>query len=148
MAIQILNDTLLKLIVRQGTDTERLNIVLNSGELGFTTDTERLFIGNGADAGGVLVGNKFKGSGPDITVFSPAEIGDLVYNTDTRTLYRLETNDGSSPTDWENIGGRGIKSDTTQAGGGTAIDNIVKVTSVAWSTLSATADVNTHYIVI
>ena len=147
MALQIANDTLIKLIVRQGTDNERQNIVLNSGEIGFTTDTERLFVGNGTDDGGILVGNKFKGSGPDITTFSPSEIGDMVYNTDTRTLYRLQTSDGSDPEDWENIGGRGIKSDTTQAGGGTAIDNIVKVTSLEWSTLSATSDNGTHYII-
>jgi len=113
MAIQILNDTLIKLIVRQGTDSERQNIILNSGEIGFTTDTERVFVGNGTDSGGVLVGNKFKGSGPDITIFSPAEVGDTVYNSDTRIQYRLESGDGSNLDDWEAIGGRGIKSDTT-----------------------------------
>lgn len=147
MAIQILNDTLLKLIARQGTDNERKNVLLNSGELAFTTDTERFFVGNGTDLGGILVGNKFKGSNPDITIFSPAEIGDLAYNTDTQILYRLKENDGSNIGDWEGIGGRGMSSNTTQAGGGTQITNLVRVTSAEWSTLSASPDTNTHYLI-
>lgn len=147
MAIQILNNTLIKLIARQGTDTERKNTLLNSGEFGFTTDTERLFIGNGADNGGVLVGNKFKGSGPDITIFSPSEIGDTAYNTDTLILYRLKENDGTSLSDWEAIGGKGMNSDITQAGGGTQISNLVRVTSSQWSVLSGSNDPNTHYII-
>jgi hypothetical protein len=147
MPIQIQNDTLLKLIVRQGTNTERLSIILNSGELGFTTDTERLFVGNGTDHGGKLVGNKFLGSGPDITIFSPGELGDFAYNTDTNILHRIREDDGSDIGDWEVIGGRGISSDTTQAGGGIAITNFVRVTVSEWSTLSGSSDPTTHYII-
>jgi hypothetical protein len=147
MHISITNDTLLKLLARQGTDAERLNVLLNSGEFAFTTDTERLFIGNGADNGGVLVGNKFKGSNPDITIFSPSEIGDLAYNSDSNVLYRLKENEGSLLSDWEKIGGSGVTSDTNQALGGVKIDNLVRVTSAAWSTLSASNDPNTFYIV-
>ena len=94
MAITITNDTLLKLLARQGTNAERLEVLLNSGEFAYTTDTERLFIGNGATNGGKLVGNVFKGSNPDITIFTPAEIGDQAYNNDARVLYRLKENDG------------------------------------------------------
>lgn len=147
MSIQITNNTLIKLISRQGTNPERLNIVPTSGEFAFTTDTERLFIGNGSDLGGVLVGNKYKGSGPDITVFAPAEIGDLAYNTDSKILFRLKENDGSLVTDWEGIGGKGMNSDILQAQGGVKIDNLVRVTSTEWSTLSASNDSNTFYIV-
>jgi len=147
MAISITNDTILKLLSRQGTNAERLNVLLNSGEFAFTTDTERLFIGNGADNGGVLTGNVFKGSNSDITTFSPAEIGDLAYNSDTNVLYRLSTSEGSLLSDWEKIGGAGVTSDTTQALGGVQIDNLVRVTSVQWSTLSASNDSNTFYIV-
>lgn len=147
MAIQISDNTLLKIIARQGTDNERKNIILDSGEPGFTTDTERLFIGNGSDYGGVLVGNKFKGSNPDITIFSPAEIGDLAFNTDTNILYRLKENDGSNLSDWEEIGGYGLKSDTIQGLGGVKINNLVRVTTSEWSTLSASNDANTFYIV-
>lgn len=147
MAISITNDTLIQLIARQGTDAERLNVLPNSGEFAFTTDTERLFIGNGADNGGVLVGNKFLGSNPDITIFSPAEIGDQVYNNDARVLYRLKENEGSLLSDWEKIGGAGVTSDTTQSLGGDKIDNLVRVTTSEWSTLSASNDLNTFYII-
>lgn len=147
MSIEIFNNTLIKLIARQGTNPERLNIIPSSGEFAFTTDTERLFIGNGSDFGGVLVGNKFKGSGPDITVFSPCEIGDQAYNTDSDILFRVKENDGSLITDWEAIGGKGMNSDIIQAQGGIKIDNLVRVTSTEWSTLSISNDPNTFYIV-
>jgi len=48
----------IKLKVRRGSDAERRQIKLDQGELGFTTDTQRLFAGNGVDLGGVVVGNK------------------------------------------------------------------------------------------
>ena len=37
MGIEILENTLLQLLVRRGTDFDRQQITLNSGELGFTT---------------------------------------------------------------------------------------------------------------
>ena len=43
MAIEILENTLLKLLVRRGTDLEREEIALDEGEIGYTTDTQRLF---------------------------------------------------------------------------------------------------------
>ena len=48
----------IKLKVRRGSDAERRQIKLDQGELGFTTDTQRLFVGNGVDTGGIVVGNK------------------------------------------------------------------------------------------
>jgi hypothetical protein len=147
MSIQIFNNTLLKLICRQGTDAERKNITLESGELGYTTDTKRLYVGDG-NVGGVLVGNIFKGSNPDITIFSPAEIGDLAFNDDAKVLYRLKQGEGSFLSDWEKIAQvGGINSNTAQAGGGSKIDNMVRVTSTEWSTLSSSADANTFYLI-
>ena len=84
--IEILENTLLKLLVRRGTDTDRRNITLAEGELGFTTDTERLFIGNG-DVGGTVAGNKFLGCDSDPAVtFSTALTGDLAFDTNTKSL--------------------------------------------------------------
>lgn len=48
----------IKLKIRRGTDADRKLIKLDQGELGFTTDTQRVFVGNGVDTGGVVVGNK------------------------------------------------------------------------------------------
>lgn len=84
--IEILENTLLKLLVRRGTDTDRRNISLSEGELGYTTDTERLFIGNG-QPGGVVAGNRYLGSDSDPAVtFTTALTGDLVFDTNTKSL--------------------------------------------------------------
>lgn len=104
-SIEIFENTLLKFVVRQGTDSERKNIKLTSGELGYTTDTKKLYVGDGSTDGGILVGNGFKGSVSDITTLAPAETGDLAYDSDNNKLYRLKDNDGSTQSDWEQIGG-------------------------------------------
>ena len=84
--IEILENTLLKLLVRRGTDTDRRNISLSEGELGYTTDTERLFIGNG-QPGGVVAGNRYLGSDSDPSAtFTTALTGDLVFDTNTKSL--------------------------------------------------------------
>jgi len=88
MAIEILENTLLKLLVRRGTDSDRKQITLESGELGFTTDTVRLYVGDGTTAGGVIVGNKYKGKAANVTTLSPVVTGDFAYETDTNSLRR------------------------------------------------------------
>jgi len=103
MSIEIFDNSLIKLLVRQGTDNERKNVILNPGEPGYTTDTRRLFVGDGATRGGVVAGNIFKGSGASVTLFAPAEVGDLAYSTSDKLLYRLKENDGSRISDWEEI---------------------------------------------
>lgn len=147
MSVEIFNNTLLKILFRQGNNNERLNVVFNSGEPAFTTDTRRLFIGDGVTIGGVLAGNLFKGSVTNITSVAPAEIGDTVYNSDTKILYRLKTGSGSAISDWEAIGGKGIDSNVQIANGGSTITNLVSTNKTTWSTLSANKDPNTFYIV-
>jgi len=79
--IEILENTITKLLFRRGTDSDRQNVVLSLGEPGFTTDTNRLFIGNGVLSGGVLAGNKYLGEVTSPTSISTALTGDLVYAT-------------------------------------------------------------------
>lgn len=50
--------TIVKFKVRRGTDSERTRVVLDQGEVGYTIDTKRLFVGDGALSGGKVVGNK------------------------------------------------------------------------------------------
>jgi hypothetical protein len=104
-SVEIFQNTLLKLIVRNGPDSDRLSIILSLGELGYTTDTKRLFIGDGITTGGKLVGNVFAGEATNITSLSPASIGDLAFDTDNNNLYRLKVNDGSTLSDWQLIAG-------------------------------------------
>ena len=103
MPIEILENTLLKLLVRRGTDADRKQITLASGELGYTTDTERLYIGNGTDVGGILVGNRWKGYTSSLTTLAGVVTGDYAYDTNANTLNILIAGDGSNSTDWYTV---------------------------------------------
>ena len=85
--IEILENTLLKLLVRRGSNLDRQQIVLSEGELGYTTDDKRLFVGDASTAGGILAGNKYKGAAADHTTITNVEPGDYVVNTTEKTLY-------------------------------------------------------------
>lgn len=76
--IKIFNDTVLKQSILQGYETQRTNSELGKftmGELAFTRDTGRVFVGTYTDnkkssdiaykQGGLLVGNKYYGSSSD-----------------------------------------------------------------------------------
>jgi hypothetical protein len=45
-----------KILFRRGTDDQRKLVTLNLGEPGITTDTNRLFVGDGTTAGGFPAG--------------------------------------------------------------------------------------------
>jgi hypothetical protein len=111
--IEIFENTLLKLLVRRGTDADRQNVVLAEGELGYTTDTKRLFVGDGSTPGGIAIGGgiqssgggRFIGSVADVTTLNTAVFGDIAYDTDNKKLYTLT---GGSPSifgNWREIGG-------------------------------------------
>ena len=44
--------------IRRGTNAQRLSIVLEAGELGYTTDTKKVYIGDGTTTGGNIVGGE------------------------------------------------------------------------------------------
>lgn len=104
-SIEIYENTLLKLVIRKGTNNDRLNVVFSDGELVYTTDTKELYVGDGATLGGKLVGRSFFGSSSDITTLAPVSENGLAFDSDNNRLYRLSANDGSLITDWELIGG-------------------------------------------
>jgi microcystin-dependent protein len=85
--IEIFENTLLKLLVRRGTDSDRRNVILSEGELGYATDTKRLFVGDSQTIGGVVAGNVFKGVVSDMSQVADAVYGDLAYDSDDSTLY-------------------------------------------------------------
>ena len=97
---------IVKLKIRRGTDSQRQAVILEQGELGYTTDTKRVFVGDGTAAGGNIIGNKVftpMATG-DRTLLSDATIGDLVY--DNNFLYQLTGADFSSEINWSYIGTR------------------------------------------
>lgn len=83
MAIQITSDTVVKILVRRGTDSERKQTVLTEGELGYTIDSQRVFVGDGITPGGNSVGIKYLGDATLIDTFNTlAHKGDFAYQTD------------------------------------------------------------------
>ena len=53
----VTTDTVIKLIIRRGTNVDRQSVILASGELGYAVDTKRVYIGDGVTYGGNLIGN-------------------------------------------------------------------------------------------
>lgn len=79
MSFTVTPDTIVKILVRRGLESERVNTVLGEGELGYSIDTRRLFAGDGVSLGGNVVGNKFlgfTGFAGDFTAFS--QQGDFI----------------------------------------------------------------------
>jgi len=113
MAIEILENTLLKLLVRRGTNFDRQQIVLETGELGYTTDTKRLYVGDGVVKGGVVTGNKWAGSAAILTNLAPAVSGDYAYDTDNRCFKVLTKGTGSAANDWTTVSNLISAKDTT-----------------------------------
>jgi len=105
-SVQIFQNTLLKLVVRSGQDSDRKAIVLDVGEIGYTTDTKRLYVGDGVTLGGVLAGNVVIGETADFGTIAvtPPAIGDLVYVTGSSTLYRYISGASTLSTSWSPVG--------------------------------------------
>ena len=102
------NITIVKLKVRRGSDAQRKTIVLDQGEVGYTLDTNRLFIGDGSTYGGRSVGGKNIGPfavdsslGPDN---SPGQqVGDIGYSNN-RLFMLTSTNYNDSLSGYAYIG--------------------------------------------
>ena len=102
------NISIVKLKVRRGSDAQRKTIVLDQGEIGYTLDTRRLFVGDGSTFGGQSVSNKNVGPfnsdsslGPDS---SPGlQVGDIGY-ADSRLYMLTSTNYNDSLSGYAYIG--------------------------------------------
>ena len=140
--IEINENTVVRSLVRKGTNAERKNITLAQGELGFVTDLGpstvlddgsadvanpgRLFIGNN-NLGGFVAGNKYLGTTSDNDVTSYNALpGDLIFRTDNGTLYvrKLTSSSASSlEDDFESLSsGIVIGKGLTTVGGKTTVD--------------------------
>ena len=95
---------IVKLKLRRGTDTQRQAITLEQGELGYTTDAKRVWVGDGFTIGGVNVGNV---AHAPVTAGSRTDLdyvinGDLVY--DNNFLYQLSGTYADNLSSWAFIG--------------------------------------------
>lgn len=71
----------IKLKVRRGTNSQRRLVILDEGEIGYTIDTQRLYVGTGTLSGGIPVSSKIHSiltNYSDLSTLNP-EIGDIVY---------------------------------------------------------------------
>jgi hypothetical protein len=98
--------TIVKIKVRRGSDDQRKQLVLDQGELGYTIDTKRVFVGDGSVTGGTVVGNKNFGAyslESSLGTVAGAQIGDIGYANSK--LYTLTASQyDSSLTGWSYIG--------------------------------------------
>lgn len=95
---------IVKFKVRRGTNLQRKSVILDQGELGYTTDTKRLFVGNGVLSGGTASGSKIH---PILNNFSSlsgtiAEVGDVVVANNL--MYQLTAVDFTTVNSWAFIG--------------------------------------------
>lgn len=89
-----------KLKIRRGLDSQRRVVILDEGELGYTIDTQRLYIGNGITLGGLPGAPKIHApltNSNNLSNISP-ENGDIVY-AGNQLLQYIE-----SSSNWEFIG--------------------------------------------
>jgi hypothetical protein len=97
---------IVKLKLRRGTDAQRQSVTLEQGELGYTTDGKRVWVGDGFTIGGSSVGNIAHpplsvGTRTDLTT---AATGDIVY--EDNLLYQLSGTDATVLSSWGFIGTR------------------------------------------
>ena len=82
--------SIVKLKVRRGTDVERRQIVLDSGELGYTLDEKRLFVGDGFTIGGNSVATRVVVADISSAVtYQNACIGDIICDYNTSLMYTV-----------------------------------------------------------
>lgn len=130
MAIEINNNTVVRMIVRRGPDSDRQQSTLAQGELGYTTDTQRLFIGNGQLGTETVAGNKFLGFSSSINN-TVGFLGDTIYDTTAGALNVWSTSGtwtsiapsiASSPVATIEYAGGGLRVASTFAGKGFSIN--------------------------
>lgn len=93
---------IVKLKIRRGPDSQRKLVTLEQGELGYTTDFKRVFVGDGITVGGAVIGNKIHPqTGSRINIAS-AITNDLVY--DNNKLYQLTGSDPTNNGNWSFVG--------------------------------------------
>lgn len=95
---------IVKLKLRRGTNSQRQSVVFEQGELGYTTDSKRVFVGDGFLSGGSVVGAKVHdpvtiGDRSAVTTAIP---GDLV--VDNNLMYQLTGTDATTLSAWRFVG--------------------------------------------
>lgn len=106
MAIEITNDTILRILVRRGAEAEKNTVILAQGEPGYALDTQTLCIGDGITLGGNVIPNVdnisigWAGTAPDyIEVKDGGIINSKLAPVSGNTVKGNDTSSLGSPTD-------------------------------------------------
>ena len=83
-----------KFKLRRGLDAQRKTVVFEEGELVYTTDTNRIYVGTGFTSGGIIVANSIQYT-IDRPPANPSP-NDLYYQQDRKKLYIFKDN-GTGP---------------------------------------------------
>jgi hypothetical protein len=92
---------IVKLKIRRGLDEQRESVVLEQGELGYTTDKQRVWVGDGITQGGIVIGNKNYITANKLTLTNATK-GDTAF--ENNRLYQLKGGSVSNVSSWEEIG--------------------------------------------
>ena len=138
--------SIVKIKIRRGSNSDRLRVILDEGEMGYATDIQRLFVGDGNTLGGINIANKFLGYGVRNT-FGAALVGDTVYDTVEKNIFALSSLPPSLSGNWVNVG---PKTDDTYIYYNSAYkleivpDSVdrtkLKATDIVYQALTATSD--------
>jgi hypothetical protein len=97
--------TIIKLKIRRGTNAQRTGIVLEQGELGYTIDTQRVFVGDGITQGGIptsTIAHLPISSPADLILQTNAVTNDIVYAG--TSIFQLTADDYTKLDNWVQIG--------------------------------------------
>jgi hypothetical protein len=94
---------IVKLKIRRGTDSQRKTITLEQGELGYATDTRRVYVGDGITLGGVPVSNINHPpiEDPNDLKTQKAVINDFIYAGSY--LYQLTATNYGALSSWKRV---------------------------------------------
>lgn len=132
--------SIIKLKVRRGTDAQRRTIILEQGELGYTTDTNRLYVGDGSTVGGGPVGAvmlKPLTTAVSLTGITGAALYDIV--SVSSLLYQLTGSNYTSLSSWAFIGTK-VDNSTLQYNGSNALT--IKNNGITGTKFASTAAFN------
>jgi len=93
-----------KIKIRRGTHSQVKSVVLDQGEIAYSTDTRRIYVGNGSLSGGTNVANKINTPITNVNSLTSivSEIGDIT--TANNKFYQLIAQPHTTLANWSDIG--------------------------------------------
>ena len=98
-------DQITKILIRSGTTVEKNTITLDAAELGYATDSKKVWVGDGETNGGNIVGQKFYYSNFNTDLNESNTIyyevsGDICFDLNDTTLKALTGTNPIEPAEW------------------------------------------------